>query len=78
MGCAPGWVELLRLSAPPTSTGDGTTDPRTLTPEQIQGCLDRTGSVDNAWRALGLRNRFQLQRLIKKHGLVTRTRSASH
>ncbi|MCU0683374.1 MAG: sigma 54-interacting transcriptional regulator [Polyangiaceae bacterium] len=45
-------------------------------PDQIQACLDEhNGSVEKAWRALGLSSRFALSRLIKKHGLVIRKRS---
>ncbi len=45
-------------------------------PEHIQACLDEhNGSVEKAWRALGLSSRFALSRLIKKHGLVIRKRS---
>jgi transcriptional regulator of acetoin/glycerol metabolism len=45
-------------------------------PEQIQACLDEhNGSVEKAWRALGLSSRFALSRLIKKHNLVIRKRS---
>lgn len=41
-----------------------------LTPEDIQTALDaHDGSVKETWQALGLKNRFQLIRLIKKHGL---------
>jgi len=42
--------------------------------ERIQRALDdNNGIIEQAWRALNLRNRFALLRLIKKHGLeVTR------
>jgi two-component system NtrC family response regulator len=42
-------------------------------PEVVQRCLDEHGGViEAARRALGLKNRFVLLRLIKKHGLVLR------
>jgi DNA-binding NtrC family response regulator len=45
-------------------------DPRKLTREQIEAALTHAEGVqDRAWRLLGLRNRFQLLRLLKKHGL---------
>lgn len=44
-------------------------DPEHLGAEQIQACLDKYGTLEEVWRALGLRNRSQLIRLIKKHGL---------
>ena len=48
------------------------TDPQDVTPEQIQECLDRHGGVQGpVWRELGFRNRYVLQRLIRKHGLRT-------
>jgi len=49
------------------------TSPRELTPEAIQACLDRNhGNQERAWRDLGLKNRWVLVRLIKKHGLVVK------
>lgn len=43
---------------------------RSWTPEEIQACLDRHDGVQGpTWRELGMRNRYQLQRLIRKHGL---------
>ncbi|MFT3924228.1 MAG: sigma 54-interacting transcriptional regulator [Myxococcales bacterium] len=48
-----------------------------LTPGRIQAALDaHNGSFDKAFRALGLKNRFVLHRLIAKHGLEVRRRSA--
>ncbi len=45
-------------------------DPRKLTREQIEEALAHAEGVqDRAWRLLGLRNRFALIRLMKKHGL---------
>ena len=47
--------------------------PDKLEPERIQAVLDdHNGVQEKAWRALGLKNRFALIRLIKKHGLVVR------
>jgi two-component system nitrogen regulation response regulator GlnG/two-component system response regulator HydG len=45
-------------------------DPRALTREQIELALAHADGVqDRAWRLLGLRSRYQLIRLLKKHGL---------
>ncbi|PRQ09703.1 sigma-54-dependent transcriptional regulator [Enhygromyxa salina] len=45
-------------------------DPRSLTRAQIELALAHADGVqDRAWRLLGLRNRYQLLRLLKKHGL---------
>lgn len=45
-------------------------DPRNLTREQIETALAHADGVqDRAWRLLGLRNRYQLIRLLKKHGI---------
>jgi DNA-binding NtrC family response regulator len=48
-----------------------------LTPDHIQAVLDaHNGSIEHAYRALGLKNRFALGRLIAKYRLeVRRTRS---
>src|SRR5262249_35298291 len=44
-----------------------------LTPEVIQAALDaHNGSIEDTWPALGLRSRFALHRLIRKHRLVIR------
>jgi DNA-binding NtrC family response regulator len=61
-------------SSRPTPSG---VHPPPLTPQQIQAVLDaHNGSIETAYRALGLRNRFALGRLIAKHRLeVRRTRS---
>lgn len=41
-------------------------------PDEIQACLDKHDGVQGpVWRELGFRNRYQLQRLIRKHGLRT-------
>lgn len=74
--CDDGW---LRLS--PTVKQDLTlahrdaaeeafTTPAELTPEAIQACIDKHGGVqEKIWRDLGLKNRYVLRRLIKKHNL---------
>jgi DNA-binding NtrC family response regulator len=50
--------------------GERDIDPRALTREQIETALAHADGVqDRAWRLLGLRNRYQLIRLLKKHGL---------
>ncbi len=44
-------------------------------PAQIQACLDEhNGVLEHAWRALGLKNRYELARLIAKYGLEVRHR----
>jgi two-component system nitrogen regulation response regulator GlnG/two-component system response regulator HydG len=49
----------------------------TLTAAQLQACLDRNnGVIASAARELGLSSRFALHRLIRKHGLEIRKRSA--
>jgi two-component system nitrogen regulation response regulator GlnG/two-component system response regulator HydG len=48
-----------------------------LTSAQIQRCLDdNNGSIEQAWRALGLTSRFALTRLIKRHNIEVRRRPA--
>ena len=50
---------------------EATVDPASLTPAQIQACLDaHGGSQAKTWRALGLRSRYQLARLLRKHGIA--------
>jgi len=45
-------------------------DPRALTRDDIVAALERCGGVqERAWRDLGLRSRFALARLVKKHGI---------
>ena len=54
-------------------------DPRALTPGQIQDALDRhNGVIEATWRALTLKNRFALTRLIAKYGLEVRRRPGLH
>jgi two-component system nitrogen regulation response regulator GlnG/two-component system response regulator HydG len=46
-----------------------------LAPERIQQCLDQNnGILERTWRALGMKNRFELIRLIRKHQLHVRRR----
>ncbi|WP_428261684.1 sigma 54-interacting transcriptional regulator [Haliangium sp.] len=73
-----GRLESVELAtAPPPQTTEESepvrdVDPASLSPEEIQTALDQADGVqEQAWRALGLRNRYQLIRLIKKHGLTT-------
>lgn len=61
-----------QVQAPETAElpGASEVDPRSLTREQIELALTHADGVqDRAWRLLGLRNRYQLIRLLKKHGL---------
>ena len=45
-------------------------DPRTRGAEDVRRALAASGGVqERAWRALGLRSRYQLIRLMRKHGL---------
>ena len=49
---------------------DGTVHPASLTRTDIENALrEHHGVRERVWRALGLRNRFQLARLMKKYGL---------
>jgi len=64
-------------SANPVAASDTDADDGAeLSPERVQRCLDEhNGSLENAWRALGLANRYVLRRLVKKHGLEIRRRT---
>ncbi|PRQ09710.1 sigma-54-dependent transcriptional regulator [Enhygromyxa salina] len=54
----------------PTPAPIARVDHASLTAAQISAALEQAGGVrERAWRLLGLRNRFQLLRLIKKHKL---------
>jgi two-component system nitrogen regulation response regulator GlnG/two-component system response regulator HydG len=47
--------------------------PGDLDPAHVQAVLDKHGGVqEKAWRELGLKNRFALIRLVRKHGLLVR------
>jgi two-component system nitrogen regulation response regulator GlnG/two-component system response regulator HydG len=55
----------------PASPPSRPVDPRTLAPAEIQACIDRErGVLERVWPKLGLRSRFALHRLIRKHRLV--------
>jgi two-component system nitrogen regulation response regulator GlnG/two-component system response regulator HydG len=57
-------------SGDPPMVEDG---PASLSAARIQAALDESnGSVEGAWRALGLSNRYVLRRLIAKHGIEIR------
>ena len=61
------------LAAQPSSKGAPSAI--TLTPERVQRCLDENnGALEPTARALGMRNRFALPRLIKRHNLEVRRR----
>jgi DNA-binding NtrC family response regulator len=51
----------------------GAVDPQALGREEIQNALDRhNGLIESTWRALGLKNRHVLARLMAKHGVEVR------
>lgn len=57
------------------SAGGSKMDERSPSAERIQTCLDEhNGALEPTWRALGLKNRHALARLIVKHGLEVRRR----
>jgi DNA-binding NtrC family response regulator len=63
--------------APPSFTVKGSSgdDANAPSAEEIRACLERhNGIIDQAWRALGLRNRHALARLITKHNIVVTRR----
>ena len=54
---------------------DAEVDPDALPAGEIQACLDHhNGVLERTWRALGLKSRYVLTRLIEKHGLEVRRR----
>jgi two-component system nitrogen regulation response regulator GlnG/two-component system response regulator HydG len=79
-----------RASAPPHDASDAAEGPATqrstlppigpTSPEEpdaarIQACIDEhNGKLEDAWRALGLANRYALRRLVAKYGLEIRRR----
>ena len=66
-------LELAPSPAVVPSPDTGQPSPEALTPQQVQAALDQAnGKQEVAWRALGLQSRYQLRRLIKRHGLVVR------
>lgn len=61
----------VRKEVKPVQTSEPvrTTEP---TEEEIRTCLERNdGSVTRAWQQLGLKSRYALYRLMKKHGIKT-------
>ncbi|MCB9702116.1 MAG: sigma-54-dependent Fis family transcriptional regulator [Myxococcales bacterium] len=63
-------AELVRLGRPRPEAVEPTPAPGTLTRESVLAILERCGGVKEvAWRELGLRNRYQLGRLLKKLGI---------
>ncbi len=55
------------LVTPPRPPPLETTDPELLTREQVLAALEGCGQVrEQAWRALGLRNRYQFKRLLRR------------
>jgi hypothetical protein len=61
--------DLMRLSRPRPPDPEPTPAPGALSREAVQAVLDRCDGVKEvAWRELGLRNRFQLHRVLKKLG----------
>jgi two-component system nitrogen regulation response regulator GlnG/two-component system response regulator HydG len=71
-------------NAPPVPPpAEAPPEPATFDPEQpitasqIQRCLDENnGVVELAWRALGMKNRYELVRAIKKYDIEVRRRPA--
>jgi two-component system nitrogen regulation response regulator GlnG/two-component system response regulator HydG len=60
-------------AAGPSAEATAADDGDTLPAARIQSCLDENnGSLEPSWRALGLKNRHALSRLIVKHGLEVR------
>jgi two-component system nitrogen regulation response regulator GlnG/two-component system response regulator HydG len=50
-------------------------EPGSVDAKQLQTALDaHNGVLERTWRALGLRNRHELRRLIRRHNLVVRRR----
>lgn len=62
--------ELVRVARPRPDAPEPTPGLASLTRAVVQGVLDRCGGVKEvAWRELGLRNRYQLHRVLKKLGI---------
>ncbi len=64
-------AELVHVARPrPTDAAEPATTPSTLSREAVLEVLERCGGIkETAWRELGLRNRFQLHRVLKKLGI---------
>jgi DNA-binding NtrC family response regulator len=68
--------EVVRLEGLSVSL-PGEPSPPSVTPARIQAVLDEhNGNLEVAYRALGLKNRFALGRLIAKHGIEVRRKRA--
>ncbi len=72
--CPLGVLDLHPGLDPRAATGaiqeDGSVDPNELSEEVLRAAMERHDGVrEKVWRELGLRNRYQLRRLIKKYGL---------
>ncbi len=66
LALTPGVVAQTEVAAAPAAR----LDPAELSVDQIRAALEaHAGNQSAAWKALGLRSRHQLVRLIKKHGL---------
>lgn len=66
-----------RSSEPPALAEADDAPPVGLTPASVQAALDQNnGVLEATWRALGLKNRFVLLRLIKRYDLEIRKRPA--
>jgi two-component system nitrogen regulation response regulator GlnG/two-component system response regulator HydG len=67
---AQGTGSMQRLSAPSSTSSPSSpsVDPRTISATQLRDALSASeGSRERTWRALGLRNRHQLMRLLRKY-----------
>jgi DNA-binding NtrC family response regulator len=61
------------IESPRAATSE--VDAEAPSPARIQAVLDEhNGVIEQAWKALGLRNRYVLARLITKHGIEVRRR----
>lgn len=62
------WPADLGAPVPPPPVAG--VDPATITRQMLQDALDsHDGARSKVWRALGLRNRYALRRLLRKHGI---------
>lgn len=70
-------AEALRVTEPPPGSELNEALPAGLSAASVQAALDHNnGVIEATWRALGLKNRFVLLRLIKRHNLEIRKRPA--
>ena len=66
------YVELAEVSARPSTESKPLLDESSLPDNALRALValrEADGVQDRAWRALGMTNRFQLQRLVKKYDL---------